>query len=142
MIVSFLSSLRWITWLCLGICGFVTVFSTQLVNLVFGEAYASSVSLLKGHVWANVFMIWFYAQNVLEVELGLGKQLLIKSLIAVILNIALNFLLIPIYGAFGAVLSTIVGYAFLGLIGNLFFKKTRFLFFLLLKSLNPLFDKL
>ncbi len=137
MIAGFLKSLKWVTFLGLLMCVFVSLFADKLMMLVFGMEYSASIPLLRVHIWANLFILWFYAQNVIEVELGLGKQLIYKSFVAAVLNVVLNLMLVPRYGAMGSVMSTIIGYSFLGAFGNLFFRKSRFIFGLLMKSLVP-----
>lgn len=137
MLDGFVRSLKWITFLGLMMCLFVSFFADKLIMLIFGEAYLASIPLLRIHIWANLFTLWFYSQNVLEVELGLGKQLIYKSFFAAFLNVVLNLMLIPRYGAMGSVISTIIGYSFLGAFGNLFFQKSRFIFSLIIRSFFP-----
>ncbi|MDD3084037.1 MAG: polysaccharide biosynthesis C-terminal domain-containing protein, partial [Candidatus ainarchaeum sp.] len=66
----------------------------------------------------------------------LFKITLYSSIMGAIINIVANLILIPSYGIIGAAFATILSYFFVAYLSNLFFKETRFLFWVQLKSLN------
>ena len=51
------------------------------------------------------------------------------------LNVGLNFLLIPDYGIAGAIYATLIAQGFVGVFGNLLLKETRPLFGIMISSL-------
>jgi Na+-driven multidrug efflux pump len=59
-----------------------------------------------------------------------------NTLIGAIINVGLNYLLIPHYGIWGSALATVVAYSFAGFLGYGFFRKTRTPFFMILRSFN------
>lgn len=86
----------------------MTFFSDEIVNILFGEQYSASSGVLMIHIWAGVFVFlrvasgqWFLTNNF---------QLLsfYRSLTAAILDIILNYLLIPIYGINGAAIALLI----------------------------------
>ena len=71
----------------------------------------------------------------LKKEENLGKYLIVFVGIAAFLNVALNLILIPKYGAIGAAVATLFAEVLSTLFANLFFKKTRPLFKLIIESI-------
>ena len=67
---------------------------------------------------------------------GLGNYLLYSQIIALFINLLLNFTLIPIYGIIGAAISTLVSQLCGLILSNLFFKKLKMFLRIQLKSLN------
>ena len=72
--------------------------------------------------------LWFISQ-------GLSHLSFIMTLIGAILNVILNFILIPHYSGLGAAIATVVAYAIAAFLANYILAKTRKIFFLQLKSL-------
>jgi O-antigen/teichoic acid export membrane protein len=86
----------------------VTLVSTWVMTLLFGEAYRAAGPILSIHVWAGIFVSlgvassgWFLSEN-------LQRFALVKAIIGMCLNIGLNFILIPRYGAIGSAVATII----------------------------------
>lgn len=86
----------------------VSIFSEQIMFLVYGEGYEGAASILSIHIWCSVFVFlrivtaqWFLINN-------FQLLTLLRSLTAAILNVSLNYLLIPIYGAEGAAYSLVI----------------------------------
>ena len=89
--------------------------ATQIIapwglTYLFGQAYAESAQVLVIHIWAGVFIFmrallskWLIAENLLYYSL-------VTQVLGAVMNILGNLLFIPIYGAQGAALATIVGY--------------------------------
>ena len=90
---------------------FISFFSEQIISLLYGEAYEESAMVLVVHIWAGVFIFmrtvfsrWIIMEDLLILSLytqGFGA----------LLNIALNFVFIPEYGAVGAAMTTLLSYA-------------------------------
>ncbi len=104
--------------LTLYICGALALIGiplSLLIPLVYGKAYAGAVSsvmvLLGGAVFASIAKVgmqYFFT-------LGRPKVHLYTTLITLIVNIALNFLLIPRWGILGAAVASSVSYVGYGL---------------------------
>lgn len=88
----------------------ITIFSKPIMHLLYGPAYDVGLSVLRIYCWSGVWMsIGFVTYYYLLAE-NKTKLLFYSSLFAMIVNIALNILLIPIYGIEGAAWATFVSY--------------------------------
>ncbi len=89
----------------------VSIFANTIILTLYGEAYVQSSIVLVVHIWAGIFIFmrtlfskWIIMEDLLVLSLytqGFGG----------LLNIGLNLLLIPQYGAVGAAIATLVSYA-------------------------------
>lgn len=129
--------LRLLTYISLAIAIPMTFFSTNLVLIMFGSEYAAAGSILAVHIWTSVFVFmglatlpWFIAEGLNHVSLG-------KTLLGAILNVILNFLLIPQYAGIGAAYATIISQAVAAFLGNAIDRRTHKLFKIQVKSLLP-----
>jgi PST family polysaccharide transporter len=75
------------------------------------------------------------AQSPWNLNEGLTRLALFRTVSGAVANILLNFLLIPKYGAAGAAVATAISYALAAVFLNAFSKRTRRIFFLQLKSI-------
>lgn len=106
-----------------------------MINL-FGNEYAASGPILAVHIWAAFFVFmgvgtspWFIAE-------GLSHLALSRTLLGAIINIVLNFFLIPIYGGLGAAIATVISQAFAAFLGHAMNSKTQRIFQVQLKALS------
>jgi len=89
----------------------VTIFADRIVLTLFGAEYAAAAAILQIHIWGGVFIFqravaskWMIAENLFMfsfVSHGLGA----------VLNVVLNLVLIPRYGAIGSAVATVISYA-------------------------------
>lgn len=90
----------------------LTIFATPIVIFVFGENYAPSALILSIHIWSS---IWMFFNNIKQVWVA-AEELTVFAMTAsftgALMNIILNFLLIPIYRELGAAIATVVSYFF------------------------------
>ncbi len=94
----------------------VGVLSSFVVPLFFGQEFMGSVSLI---IWLLPGILFFMAFRVLNGQLsGMGKPGISAVIFsfALVLNVILNFVLIPDYGAKGAAWATNISY-FVGSVG-------------------------
>lgn len=122
----------------------VSFTSAQIITLVYGKGYEEGASLLTVSIWTGVFVSLGLVRSLWTTTEGLMLFALFTTAIGALINIILNFILINKYGALGAAVSTVIAQALASFISNLFFAKTRFIFFSQLKALimpfsvNPL----
>lgn len=90
----------------------LTFFSTPLIILIFGQSYAPAGLVLSIHIWSS---IWMFFGNVKQVWIA-NEELTIFAMTAsftgAVMNIGLNFWLIPIYRELGAAIATVISYFF------------------------------
>ncbi len=123
-------------WLSVAIALPMTFLSTPIVLALFGSAYAESGPVLAVHIWASVFVFlgvassqWFVAEN----QQILSLQ---RTLLGAVINVILNFILIPHLGPLGAAVATVVAYAIVTFLSDAAQAETREMFAMKLNSLN------
>jgi O-antigen/teichoic acid export membrane protein len=92
----------------------MTIIGDDLVAWLFGPSYSESSPIVLVHIWGAVFVFmrelfskWLLAESLLTFSLlsqGLGA----------LANVALNYFLIPTYGALGAAYATVISYSIAG----------------------------
>lgn len=92
--------------LLVGIC--FTVFGHFIITLLYGNAYSGAVAPLKVVTWYTVFSYLGVARNAWIVCKKQQKYLKYMYLGAAIINVLLNFILIPLLGATGAALASLI----------------------------------
>ena len=125
--------------LALAVAITMTLAAEFIIALFFGDHYLESSEILVIHVWAALFIFmraafskWILIENVLVFSL-------ITQGIGALVNVVLNLILIPRFGAVGAAYATLVSYAFASFFSLFFYSKTRPVFFMMLKSMFSIF---
>ena len=90
----------------------MTILSPWLVDTLFGEVYAGAVIMLATLVWANLFWNLEMARCAFLTSMNWNRFYFLTVFLACLLNIALNYFLIPRYGGMGAVVASIFAYWF------------------------------
>jgi O-antigen/teichoic acid export membrane protein len=89
----------------------IFIFSPIIVPIFFGSKYNFSIEILQAFVWIIVFV---FPTNFLDYFLISNHRQWLDfwiTLIPALLNVILNFILIPFYGVYGAVYSSILAQA-------------------------------
>lgn len=125
----------WLVLLSVSVAIPVTFLSDFIIETLYGASYADSAVLLAIHVWASVFVCLGVASS--QNFLAENRQIISmqRTFSGLAVNILLNWLLIPVYGAIGAAVATVVSQAMAAFAFDLFQKETRVLFRMKLKSL-------
>ncbi|MCC5665178.1 flippase [Nostoc sp. CHAB 5784] len=131
--------LRLLTCISFAIALPMTFLSGKIIMVMFGNGYAEAGPILAIHIWTSLFVFmglatspWFIAEGLNHVSLG-------KNLFGAILNIILNFLLIPKYAGFGAAIATIISQAAAAFVCNAFDSRTQKIFKIQVRSLIPFY---
>jgi PST family polysaccharide transporter len=112
----------------------ITFSSKFIINLLYGEAYNAAGTILSVHIWTGVFVFWGVASGGFYIIENLMKLSFRRTLLGAIINICLNFLLIPLFAGIGAAISTLLAQFVASYFAEIFSKKTRVLFILKSKS--------
>ena len=91
--------------------------------------------VLSIHVWAGLFVAMEVASSRWLINDGFAKMIMYRAIISAVVNIVLNYVLIPIHGPVGAAWATVVSYSVSGFILHAFVRRTRKLFTQQVKSL-------
>ncbi len=127
-----------VTWIAIIIAIFMTLFSDWLVQLLFGEAFANASGVLTIHIWTGVFIaLWAVASKWFTIE-NLLQNIMYRTFIGALLNIVLNYMMIPKYGVEGAAWATLISYVFINYLSMAIFTKTRKSFYQQTRAFNLL----
>ena len=114
----------------------VSLLSHYIVQILYGSDFAPAGTLLSVYVWSQFNSCWGVARGtILTIESKL-KFNLILTIIGAIVNLILNYIFIPTYGAMGATIATIVTYAIVIILINFLIKELRFVGTLIMRSFN------
>ena len=114
----------------------VSLFSPFIVNTFYGKSYAASAAILSIYVWAQFGTNFGVARSSFLAIEGKLKFSLYFSVIGACLNVLLNLILIPKFGALGATIATLFTYLFTIVLLNFLFKEVRFVGIMIMRSLN------
>jgi PST family polysaccharide transporter len=90
----------------------MTFLSTPFVVLVFGAAYSASGIVLSIHIWSSMFLFLGYVKEIWVMTEGKTWFAFYFTLVGAVMNVLLNFLLIPPYKEVGAAIATVISYCF------------------------------
>lgn len=113
----------------------VTFLSKYIMIFMFGEEFRGAGTVLSIHIWASIFVFLGVAKTPWLINEKLTKHAFYATASGAIINIIGNLLLIPEIGINGAAISTIVTQFIASVLAFCFFRKTRPLFFMMVKSL-------
>jgi len=123
-----------LTWIAIIIAILIMFIAKPIINVLYGSEYIEASSVLVISIWAGVFVFqglargkWFLAED-------LQKFAYIFTGIGVIINVILNLLLIPRYGATGAAIATLITQCIVVIPAPLFNRKTRLSSIMILRS--------
>ncbi|EJQ64903.1 flippase [Bacillus mycoides] len=118
-----------------GIC--MILFSDLIVAILYGQEYKHAANIITISVWAGTFATLGSARSIWLLVENLQKYTLLYTSAGLIINVGLNYLLIPNYGGFGAAFATLIAQAFANIFVLAFFKKTRISSIMIIKAFSP-----
>ena len=89
----------------------MTFLSKYIVVIIFGQNYVASGGVLSIHIWAALFVFFGWSKGIWIVAEGLTMFSLLATTSGAVINILLNFWLLPIYRETGAAIATVISYA-------------------------------
>lgn len=111
--------------------------SETIITILFGKEYAEAGQILAIHIWASLFVFMGVGTSSWFVAEGLAHLSMYITLMGAITNVLLNLFLIPAYSGLGAAISTVISYAFSGVLIHATHKKTQKIFMIQIKSFLP-----
>ncbi|MFJ4055417.1 flippase [Pseudomonas sp. NPDC089743] len=95
-----------VIWSSVLVAVVATFWGEELMVLTFGEDYRESAGVLSIIMWTGVFAgMGTVSARYLNVE-KMERKFAVRTVAAAVVNVVLNYLLIPIYGIKGAAIST------------------------------------
>lgn len=112
-------------WVGIAVSLAVSVGSKLMINILYGAEYAAAAPVLTIAIWYTTFStlgtargIWVLCEN---------KNAYVKKYVlwGAVLNLVLNFLLIPVLGINGAAIATLITQIFTCIFAPMLYKSTR-----------------
>lgn len=97
----------------------------HIIYFIFGIDYSKSSDVLVIYSWSIFFMGLLVTSSKFLLVINRNDIILKRSILGLVSNVALNFLLIPLYGIKGAAWATIFSYALASYFSNIFFRDLR-----------------
>ncbi len=89
-----------------------TFLAAPIINTLYGEAYSRSAPMLVLLIWSGLFVNLGIARSTFITTMNWTKIHLIGVALASLINIILNYFLIPKYGGTGAACASLIAYWF------------------------------
>ena len=115
----------------------VALSSHAIIRILYANSYRDAAPVLAIHIWASVFVFLGVAQGPWDISTNLLKLALYRTVTGAVINVALNFILIPRFAAVGAAIATVVAYAVSAVFANALSARTRPIFLMQMQSFYP-----
>ena len=112
-------------WISIFYSLFITLFSKEILYILYGADYIGANICLKIAVWYTAFSYLGSARNFWLVCENKKRFVFIFSAIGAACNIIMNFAFIPIWGINGAAIATLATQILANFVIPFFFKETR-----------------
>ncbi|WP_415897573.1 flippase [Neptuniibacter sp. QD57_21] len=123
---------RIVVWGAVVLAITTMLMSEEIVELLYQDNYKDSASVLAISIWCVPFVYLGSMATKMLITDNKNNIILKRSFLGVIVNLILNLILIPQYGAVGAAVSTLISQMVSGFLFN-FFGKSGFVFYIQLK---------
>lgn len=126
-----------IIYMGLGQSLVMTLFAKPIVTILYGEAYSAAIPILQVITWYIAFSYMGNVRNIWMLAEEKQKYLWIINLSGALLNVSGNLALIPLFGALGAAIASVITQFFTNFVMNLIMTPIRPTSILIMKALNP-----
>lgn len=130
--------LRLLSFAGIGIAIFMTLLAPHVLPLLFGAKFDAASPVLQVHIWSTWAVFLSAASDPYYINHDLRRLYLLKTSVAAILNVALNFILIPRLGVVGAAWATLAAYVTSAILIGAISSKTRPLFKMQIRAITGL----
>jgi PST family polysaccharide transporter len=103
----------------------LSIASPLIIHILYGKGYESSAGVLAVQAWALLFVYLGVARDQFLIAEGFLKFAFFSTFLGAFLNVVINLLLIPRWGAIGAASATVFAQAIAAVISPFFYGPTR-----------------
>lgn len=114
-----------IIWIGIAVAAVMTIGGKWIIYFMYGQDYLPATSSLQISAWYTMFAMLGTARGIWIVCENRAKYVKYYLGIGAVLNIILNYLLIPKYGPGGAAAATLITQIFTAVVAPALFKETR-----------------
>ena len=122
-------------WIAIAIALPISILSSWIVELLYGNEYLESSSVLNIHIWSGIFIFLGVASSKYLLAENYIKKAFYRTFVGALLNIIMNYYLIGIMGIKGAAISTFASHFFAAYFYDILDKDLRIMFIMKTKSL-------
>ena len=115
----------------------ITLLADIVIKILYGSEYLAAVNPLRLMIWSNAFYYLAAVRNVWILAEEKQRYLWVINLFGAIVNILINVLLIPVWGAIGAALASLITQIFTNVVMGFVIKDVRRNNYLMWKGCNP-----
>ncbi|MBC8394253.1 MAG: flippase [Deltaproteobacteria bacterium] len=114
-------------WSAMAMAVGMSLLAAPAIRILYGEKYLAAIPVLQIMAWKAVFMALFSASGQMILIENIQRFVAVRNVIGCIVSVALNYLLIPIWGIIGSAVATVMTMAFSGYFSHFFIKPYRHL---------------
>ena len=103
----------------------ISILGEFIVHILYGAAYAGAVNALRVLIWCETFSMIGTARGIWIISENKNKYVKYYLACGVVVNLVLNYSLIPIIGITGASVATLITQIVTSMIAPILFKGTR-----------------
>jgi len=92
---------------------FTFIFAPFIINFIYGAEFLGSVPIIRVYTWSAIGTVLGYLVSYWLVSENWRTIQMLTGVIPMLINVILNFIWIPIYGAIGAAAATAISYTIL-----------------------------
>ena len=113
----------------------VMLFAQPIVILLYGKNYLGAAPSLAVLIWAGLFVCLGIARSTWLITEGFLNLSAATTAVGAVVNIILNFILIPRYGGLGAGIATLIAQMTASYLAHALYPKTRKMFWMQTKAI-------
>lgn len=98
-------------------------FGKPFINLLYGFEYLGAYKVILVSIFGVLFVMFFKLIAQYNIVNNMQKRNVAMLSVSILVNIAMNFVLIPVYGILGAAVATGIGHAVSGILFLIFFHR-------------------
>lgn len=125
-----------VLWISILAGVFFTIFGRVVIYIVNGKAFLAAVPVLWVLIWSRMFSLMGTTRSIWMLCEGMEKYIKYFVALGAFINVVLNWMLIPILGAVGAAIATLVTEVLSSFVATGIVPKTRPYFRILLRSIK------
>jgi polysaccharide transporter, PST family len=103
----------------------LALFASPLVTFLFGVDFAPAAAIFQVHIWAFLFVSLAVARSQWLIAENLITFSMLAAILGAVVNVALNFWLIPLYAGLGAAWATLLAYALSAYLASLLSRRVQ-----------------
>lgn len=126
-----------VIYMSLAQCVVMMLFSKPIIRILYGIDYINAAGVLQILVWYTLFSYLGVVRNIWVLAENKEQHLWKINVAGALINIAMNYFLIPRYNALGAAIASLFAQFFTNVVMCITFKPYRHAIWLMLEGLNP-----